>query len=306
MWGSRSVGCPTTSTSGTAAAAARTRSTSARACLSSSSRAGLGLLPGLGGGQRQGHPGGVPAATEAGLAGRPGQRPAGAFGHREHAKPARAAPRLGVAGEHVVGSGGVDPPEGGLGVHDQRYAGGSAHVVGRAERLEGPHLAVGVLHGGGCGAGLADRLREGGEVHPAGAVDRHLGEQPFIADLGGPVAAGGQHRGVLDGGGDQAAAAPPPRVQGPVDGQSHGGRARRREGELGGTDPQACGKHLDRLVEQAARGASLGVETPRVGPAGVHRGHQRVPGDGVHGGAGGVEDRALTGVVRHTSTLVPP
>jgi len=110
---------------------------------------------------------------------------------------------------------------------------------------------------------------------------------------------------VLDGGGDHPRPAAARAVEGPLDGPAHGRLARGHEGELGRADTEAGGDHLGGLVEQAPRGACLGVQAPRIGPARVERGEQGFPRHRVHRRAGGVEDDAAFGVVRHTPDASP-
>ncbi len=101
-WGSRSSGSPTTTVSGTREAAARTSATRARVRAASADRRRPGLLPRLGGRQRERHPRADVGASVLDVGARTRPLPPHPLADDEHAQRG-TAPRPGVADEHVPG-----------------------------------------------------------------------------------------------------------------------------------------------------------------------------------------------------------
>ena len=240
MCGSRSGGRPTTSTSGSAAAAARIRSTSSGPA---------GVLLGAGSPRpaarppRRRAPGGPPARRRCA---RPPASPAGP-GRRQRVRSGTARTPTPAGPPHEWAS----PASTSYGRGDRlaaqgRQASTSSGMPGaahrslrRVERLEGAHLAVGVLHGGGCrarprerGSASASRSTRPTTVHR----DQPLLVGPRRRRGGGPASTAECSTAVAT----TRGAAPSAGVRSPSQPGAHG----RRSAEAGritscGTHPQA-------------------------------------------------------------------
>ena len=95
------------------------------------------------------------------------------------------------------------------------------------ERLEGPDLAVGVLHGGPDRPRDRHGLCEGCGVDAPLPVHRDRGEQRVVACLRGAVLSWHQDGGVLDRTGHETGAAAAARMEDAVHGPPHCHRAGR-------------------------------------------------------------------------------
>ena len=256
------------------------------------------LTPGLGGGEDEGDPrrGERPALLR--LPGRSGWGEPRAGADRQETQ--RGSGERGrVPHEHLEGRGRSHPAEGGGGIDNEGDSCRPGCGMDGLERLHGPHLAVRVLEGRGNDTvgSQARGIRLG--VDPAETVDRD-----------GPDGFGQEQDLELDRGGEEDLAHPAPGMAeaGHRDGQRLG--AEEVEGQLVGSDPGPVGEDLAGLVEEPTRSPSLGVQAARIGPAGVDRGQQGLPGGRVERGPHGVEENTvhrdtLPGILRGSAWRCP-
>ena len=267
--GSRSTGSPTTSVSGTprgrgadpvdergGAGAARSPRVAAVCCQASAAARARATT-----GSASVRP---PSSSLAG----PGPAPPGALGHDEHADAGGAAPRAGVADQHVVRRGQRVASQRGHRVHQQRYA------VGRGAAAT-PRPAA-----GGCrprrwractaAATVPGAARARSSASRSTRPSRSTGTS---SSSGGSPAVAARWRpstrtaecSTAEATSRRAPAAPG--VQQPLAPRSQRDRARGQERQLGRPHAQPGRDHLAGPVEQRAGLPPLGVEAARVGPA---------------------------------------
>ena len=263
---------------------------------------GVGLPPGLGRGEDEGHPGRRVLATVLGLAPRAGEAPPRPGAHDEEAE--RGPAEGGGVGDDDTGlaqEGVAVPvaPERGGGVEDEGDAGGAGGRRHKSHRLTGADLAVGHLEDGRGDAVLRQRAGEGVGVDPARPVDGHRLADPRLEE---------DDR-ALRRPGDDPLADPAPRVPQPREARSRAASA------LGWTDSssgEAC-----RASARTARAVSSRERARRPGPwsrVGSAKAMSRAASSvlarhGVQGAARGVQQAPRGGSdpgVRHGSTVVPP
>ena len=300
MCGSRSVGCPTTVTSGRVCHLAADQVDQTSLPRGDLLLLGCDRLEGRGSGERAGDVLEARQPRVDPVVGGERRPPPCPLAHQEDADARRPAPL-------VRGGGRGRPPlrhrhtpgrRGGIGEHRHVVLGRQCSCLG--ERLERADLRVRHLYGDHAGR-LLQGVRQPVEAQPPVLV--HVDRRRRAAEVLLPPRAGGHHRRVLDRGVHQPGADAPAPEQQTEHAEVDSGRARGRERHLVGTDPQHRGSDLARVVEQQPRLAPAAVQPGGVGVPPIEGRQQGLPGRRMHRLGGRCVE--VDGRLAHTRKIPP-